>query len=108
MTSFQKDFIDLKNQISDLEDKNDLQNNSNVNVFDPGTTYVSEKARLKDLIDAKVTLYQTLIKSFQTNYTSKNTDFLTTYQQYSTANQSLVNGIKDKMAKVQTVLDAFS
>jgi hypothetical protein len=108
MTSFQKDFIDLQNQISALEYKNNLQQSDNVNVFDPGTTYESEKAKLKDLIDTKVKLYRDLIKSFETNYTSKNNDFLSTFSQYSTANKDLVQGISDKMAKVQSVLDAFS
>ena len=106
--SFQKDFIDLENQISALEEKQSLQQDDNVNVFDAGTTYDSEKARLKDLIDTKVKLYQSLIKSFETNYTNKNTDFLSTYLQYSTANKDLVKGIENKMAKVQSVLDAFS
>ena len=56
--SFKKDFIDLENQILSLEEKQDMQVDDNVNVFDAGTTYDSEKAKLKDLIDAKVKLHK--------------------------------------------------
>ena len=56
--SLKKDFIDLENQILSLEEKKDLQDNNNVNVFDAGTTYESEKAKLKDLIDTKVALHK--------------------------------------------------
>jgi len=56
--SFKKDFIDLENQILSLEEKQDMQEDNNVNVFDAGTTYESEKAQLKDLIDAKVKLHK--------------------------------------------------
>jgi len=107
-TSFQKDFIDLENQIWALEEKKDLQDDDNVNVFDAGTTYESEKARLKDLIDAKVKLYKGFITTFESDYTTKNTNFLSTFLQYSAANKDLVKGIQNKMATVQSVLDAFS
>jgi hypothetical protein len=56
--SFKKDFIDLENQILSLEEKQSLQQDDNVNVFDAGTTYESEKAKLKDLIDTKVKLHR--------------------------------------------------
>ncbi len=91
-----------------MEDKKDLQDDDNVNVFDAGTTYESEKARLKDLIDAKIKLYKEFITTFESDYTTKNTNFLSTFLQYSVANKDLVKGIQDKMAKVQSVLDAFS
>ncbi|MEI6118435.1 MAG: hypothetical protein WCP92_04275 [bacterium] len=46
--------------------------------------------------------------NFGTSYLAKNTDFLTTYSQYSTANKDLVKNIQDKMTKVQGVLNVFS
>lgn len=58
MTSFNKDFVDLKNQIAALEEKQDLQEDDNLDVFDVGTTYESEKAKIKELIDVKVSLYK--------------------------------------------------
>gem|GEM_PF-2512520 len=85
-----------------------MQDDDNVNVFDAGTTYESEKARLKDLIDAKVKLYKGFITTFESDYTTKNTNFLSTFLQYSAANKDLVKGIQNKMATVQSVLDAFS
>ena len=91
-----------------MEEKKDLQDDDNVNVFDAGTTYESEKARLKDLIDAKVKLYKGFITTFESDYTTKNTNFLSTFLQYSAANKDLVKGIQNKMATVQSVLDAFS
>ncbi|MCX6824146.1 MAG: peptidoglycan-binding domain-containing protein [candidate division SR1 bacterium] len=108
MISFKKDFIDLENQILDLEEKQNLQKDNNINVFDSGTTYESEKAKIKDLIDTKVQLYKSFIANFGTSYLTKNTNFLTTYFQYSTANKDLVKNIQDKMTKVQGVLNAFS
>jgi len=56
--AFKKDFIDLENQVLDLEEKQNLQNNNNINVFDDGTTYEGEKAKLKELIDTKVQLHK--------------------------------------------------
>lgn len=106
--SFKKDFIDLENQILSLEEKQDLQESDNVNVFDAGTTYESEKAKLKNMIDAKVTLHKWFIVNFETNYTDKINNFLTNYLQYKNANQSLLQGIQGKMAKVQNILSAFA
>ena len=106
--AFKKDFVDLENQILDLEEKHALQVSDNVNVFDSGTTYESEKAKIKDLIDEKVRIHKWFINNFATSYVTKNNDFLTTFLQYSTANKTLINGIKDKMTKVQVVIDAFS
>lgn len=106
--SFKKDFIDLENQILSLEEKQDLQIDNNVNVFDAGTTYESEKAQIKDLIDTKVKLHKGFLTNFETNYLAKNTDFLSSYLQYSTANKDLVKGIQDKMAKVNSILAIFS
>jgi len=91
-----------------LEEKQALQLSDNVNVFDVGTTYESEKTRLKDLIDAKVKLHKEAIANFETSYIAKNIDFLTTFQQYSSGNKDLIKGIQDKMDKVQVVLTAFS
>jgi len=56
--SFKKDFIELENQILALEEKKNLQESDGVNVFDLGTTYESEKAKLKELIDSKVKLHK--------------------------------------------------
>lgn len=106
--AFKKDFIDLENHILDLEEKHALQILDNVNVFDSGTTYESEKAKIKDMIDEKVRLHKWFINNFATSYVAKNTDFLTTFLQYSTANKTLIKGIQDKMTKVQGVLNAFS
>lgn len=107
MTSFNKDFVDLENQIVALEEKQDLQEDNNLDVFDVGTTYESEKAKIKELIDAKVNLYKWLITNFETSYIAKNTEFLTTYLQYSNANKDLIRSMQNKMAKVQGVLTAF-
>lgn len=106
--AFKQDFVELENQVLALEEKQALQTSDNVNVFDAGTTYESEKARIKDLIDAKVKLHQWFISSFVIGYATKNTDFLTTYVQYVTANASFLKSIQDKIAKVQSVLTAFS
>ena len=108
MISFKKDFIELENQILALEEKQDLQKSDNVNVFDSGTTYESEKATLKELIDAKVKLHKGFIANFETGYIAKNTEFLSMFQQYSAINKDLIKGIQDKMAKVQGVITAFS
>ena len=106
--AFQQDFVDIQNQILSLEDKQSLQTSGGVNVFDSGTTYESEKLKIKNLIDTKVALYQWLLATFATNYAAKNIDFLTTYLQYSAANQTLIQGIQTKMNAIQSVLNAFS
>ncbi|MEI8008223.1 MAG: hypothetical protein WCI00_01945 [bacterium] len=49
-----------------------------------------------------------MIATFATNYAAKNIDFLTTYLQYSAANQALIQGIQKKMDTIQSVLTAFS
>ena len=106
--SFKKDFIELENQILALEEKKNLQESDGVNVFDAWTTYETEKIRLKNLIDDKVKLHRGFITNFETSYITKNTEFLSNFQQYSLANKDLIKGIHDKMAKVQGVLAAFS
>jgi len=105
---FKQSFVDLENQVVSLEEKQALQESDNIDVFDVGTTYESEKAKLKNLIDAKIKLYKETISNFETTYTTKNINFLTTYLQYSTANKDLVKGIQDKMTKIQSILAAFS
>jgi hypothetical protein len=56
--AFKQDFIGLENQILALEEKQALQVSDNINVFDVGTTYESEKTKLKALIDEKVRLHK--------------------------------------------------
>jgi hypothetical protein len=56
--AFKQDFISLESQVLALEEKQALQESDNVNMFDVGTTYESEKAILKDLIDVKVNLHK--------------------------------------------------
>jgi len=106
--AFKQDFIGLENQILALEEKQALQVSDNINVFDVGTTYESEKTKLKALIDEKVRLHKWFINNFATSYATKNNEFLTTFLQYSTANKDLIKGIQDKMTKVQGVVNAFS
>ncbi len=106
--AFNKDFVDLESQILGLEEKNRIQTQNGVIVFDSGTTYDTEKTRIKDTIDTKVQIYKGLINNFQSNYATKNADFLSTYLQYIAANQNLIQGITNKMAGVQQVIDAFS
>ena len=107
-TAFKQDFIDLESQVMALEEKQALQTSDNVNMFDVGTTYESEKAKLKDLIDTKVKLHKGFINTYATTYAGKNTEFLTTYIQYRTANTDFLNTIQNKINKVQSVLTAFS
>lgn len=106
--AFKKDFVELENQVLALEEKKNVQESDGVNVFDPGTTYETEKERLKELIDSKVKLHKGFITNFETSYITKNIDFLTTFQQYSIANRDLIKGIQDKMARIQGILVAFS
>lgn len=107
-TSFNKDFIDLENQITDLEEKNDMLTQNKVNLFDAGTTYASEKARIKEQIDAKVNLHKSFITNFENNYLTKNADFLSNYQQYENVNKDLLTTINSNIAKVEAVLKAFA
>lgn len=106
--AFKQDFIDLENQVLALEEKQALQESDNVNMFDVGTTYESEKAKLKDLIDTKVKLHKWFITTYATTYAGKNTEFLTTYLQYRTANTEFLNTIQNKITKVQSIITAFS
>ncbi|MCX6824953.1 MAG: peptidoglycan-binding domain-containing protein [candidate division SR1 bacterium] len=108
MIGFKKDFIDLERQIQSLEEMKDLQETNGINMFDAGTSYESEKVRIRDVIDVKVKLHKGLFANFETSYLTKNTNFLSTFQQYSVVNKDLVKGIQDKMAKIQSVLTAFS
>ncbi|MEI7558629.1 MAG: hypothetical protein WCJ45_07745 [bacterium] len=108
MIAFKQDFVELENQVMALEEKKALADSDNVNVFDPGTTYETEKTKLKNLIDTKVTLYQGLVASFATGYASKNTDFLTTFLQFRSANAEMIKGIQDKISAAQNVVIAFS
>ena len=107
-TALKQDFVDLESQVLALEEKQALQMSDNVNMFDVGTTYESEKAKLKELIDAKVKLHKWFITTYATTYAGKNTEFLTTYLQYRTANTDFLNTIQNKINKVQSVLTAFS
>jgi len=108
MMAFKKDFIGLENQIADSEEKQNFQKENQINMFDSGTTYESEKAKIKNEIDAKVTLYTGFINNFDTTYTQKTTEFFSTFLQFSAVNKNLIKNIQDNMAKVQGVIDEFS
>lgn len=106
--AFKKDFVELENQALALEEKKILQTRYGINVFAPGTNYESEKERLKELIDAKIKLHIGFITEFETNYITQNTNFLTKFQQYRSANKDLLKAMQDKMTRIQGILDAFS
>lgn len=108
MIAFEQDFIELQNQILSLEEKQTLQTLNNITMFDSGTTYETEKIRIKNNIDTKVTTYKDLIRNFTKNYAVKKTEFLNTYAQYRTANSSFLKTIQDKLDRVQSIITAFS
>jgi len=107
MTSLKKDFVDLESQILTLEEKKRLLQQDKLNVFDAGATYEIGKNMLKSLIDTKVHLYTWMIQTFDINYTSKITNFLTNYQQYLTANKESLKALQEKLTKVQNITTAF-
>lgn len=87
-----------------LEEKKRIQEANNITMFDPGTTYETEKVRLKNEIDTKAQIYKTLIASFGTTYSTKTNELIKTFQSYLAANTQLLQGIKNKMTSVQTVV----
>jgi len=103
-----KDFIDLDLQISTLEEKYNIQKNSDVSLFDIWSTYESEKAKLKIQIDDLFQTYKTSIQSFETNYKLKIKSFVTDYNQYTTQNKDLIKSINDRILKIQTVISWFN
>ncbi|MFA7298793.1 MAG: peptidoglycan-binding protein [Candidatus Absconditabacterales bacterium] len=106
--SFNRDFVELEKRVAGLEEKKRIQEENDITMFDPGTTYETEKAKLKDEIDAKAQLHRTLITSFSTTYTTKTAELISNFQSYLAANQQLLAGIKTKITKVQGVVDTFS
>ena len=107
-TSFSKDFLDIKNHITDLEEKNTLQTTNNLSLFESWTSYEIEKAKLKQEIDTKVAVHSAIISWFSLTYTTKITDLIKTFQQYLSGNAAFLQGVSTKMTKIQSVLDAFA
>ncbi len=104
---FNKDFVELEKRVVWLEEKKRLQEENNITMFESGTNYESEKARLKAEIDTKAQTYRTLIANFSTEYTTEITKLVSNFQSYLSANQQLLAGIKNKMANIQKVSSGF-
>lgn len=102
-----RDFVELEKKVSGLEERNAMQKETEMIIFDSGTSYETERAKLKDEIDAKVQSHRTLITGFATSYVNKIGELITTFGQYRDANKSLTQGLVSKMEKVQQVLSAF-
>jgi hypothetical protein len=107
-TSFTKDFLEIKNQLADIEEKNTLQKANNVSLFASWTSYEIEKAKLKDAIDVKVKIHAAIISGFASTYTTKTTEFITNFQQYLTSNATLIQWITSKITKIQNIVNAFA
>ncbi len=106
--AFNKDFVELEKKVSDLEEKKHLQDENGIIMFDSGTTYQSEKEKLKKEIDNKSQLHRSLMTNFANTYTTQINEFITIFQSYLAANQQLLSGIKAKMIKVQNVQNEFA
>jgi len=91
-----------------LEEKKCIQDENGLTMFDPGTTYETEKSKLKEEIDTKAQLHRSLISTFSSTYANKTTELSSIFQQYLAANQQLLQGIKNKMTKVQAILSSFA
>lgn len=105
---FNRDFVELEKRILGLEEKKRIQEENNITMFDPGTSYETEKARLKDEIDTKAQTYRTLIASFSTTYTRETAKLINDFQLYLAANQQLLAGIKNKMTNIEKVASGFA
>jgi len=106
--AFNRDFVELEKRVLWLEEKKRIQEENNITMFDPGTTYETEKAALKQEIDAKAQTYTTLIANFSTTYTRETAQLISNFQSYLAANQQLLSGIKNKMTKIQAVVSGFA
>lgn len=106
--AFNRDFVELEKKVSDLEEKKHIQDENGIVMFDSGTTYQSEKEKLKKEIDSKSQLHRSLMANFANTYTTQITQFITTFQSYLAANQQLLSGIKSKISKVQNIQNEFA
>ncbi|MEI6773748.1 MAG: hypothetical protein WCL18_02785 [bacterium] len=107
-TQCEQDFIGLANQIRSLEEKKIFEDIDSIDIFDSGTTYASEKLKLKNQIDATVESYKSSINKITIDFNKQYTDFVVSYLQYAETNKDLLKGIKDKITKVQGIVAAFS
>lgn len=103
-TSFNKDFIQLENQITSLQEKYRLQQDTNIDVLN-GVTYAEAQDQIKSDIDKIVSIHTGLIQAFEVGYKTKILKFITDYSQYLTQNKALVQTISAKVVKLQYIVN---
>lgn len=106
-TSLNRNFSDLADKIVSIEEKNNLQKQTHVDLFD-GSTYEIQKWLLKTEIDTTVATDRTLIQSFTSGYKAKVRSFLVDYIQYGAQNKELVKVLGARIAKITYVTSWFS
>jgi hypothetical protein len=102
--SFSKDFIELENKITALEEKYRLQQEHTLDLFN-SSYYDEEKKEIKADIDRIVGLHTGFIKTFESGYKTKILKFVSDYAQYLGQNKDLLQTINAKISKVQYLLN---
>jgi hypothetical protein len=106
-TSFTKDFIELENRLSSIEEKYRLQQENKLDFFN-GSSYQDAKTQLKADIDRITAVHTGFIQGFESGYKTKILKFISDYAQYLGQNKDLLQSINARIVKLQYLLNQES
>lgn len=106
-TSIARDISELDNRVTGLEEKNRLQKENNVDLFE-WSSYAIQKSLLKNDIDTIFAKDRWFIQAFESWYRAKIRSFIIDYAQYSTQNKDLVKTINTKISKLAFILSGYN
>jgi len=102
-TSFNKDFVQLENEIASLQEKYRIQQDMGVDMLN-GVTYDAAQNQIKADIDKIVSIHTGMVQTFELGYKTKILKFISDYAQYLTQNKDLLQTINAKIVKLQYLI----
>ena len=106
-TSITRDISELDTRVAWLEEKNRLQKENNIDLFE-WSSYAIQKSLLKNDIDALIAKDKWFIQAFQSWYSAKIKSFINDYAQYSYQNKDLVKTLATKINKLSFLISGYN
>ena len=102
-SSFLISFSQLESDAYSLEQKNTLQTQTQISLFQSWTTYESEKVKLLVSLANLIATTKNSLQSLQQNYSNKMTDFTISVSDYTSKNTALISSVQSKIIKITTL-----
>jgi hypothetical protein len=102
-SSFLVSLSQLESDAYSLEQKNTLQKQTQISLFQSGTTYEGEKAKLLISLANLIATTKNSLQSLQQSYSTKMTDFTISVSDYTSKNTALISSVQSKIIKINTL-----